>query len=81
MNEFSVLKKLVADGVELQFGKLTLCDLSHYMRFRGHRRWQIYYESYDRRGEFKGFYFVYKELDQALTKFLELKAKANNKVR
>jgi hypothetical protein len=76
MNEFQILKKLVAEGVELTFGKMSLCDLSHYQNFRGNRKWQVYCA--DRREE---FYFVYKDLTEAIVKFLELKKRIGTKVR
>jgi competence protein ComGF len=87
MTDFQVLKSLVVDGVELTYGKMTLCDLSHYQQFRGRRKWQLFCDDKrirytDLKGKTKyGWYFVYQELDEALSKFLELKQKISNRVR
>ena len=85
MSEFNILKQLVSDGVELTYGKMTLCDLSHYQTFRGDKKWQIYCsdkrikEGEDNKNE--GFYKVYDDLSKAIMKFLELKMKISNRVR
>lgn len=83
MNEFNVLKQLVSDGVELTYGKLTLCDLSHYQIFRGDKKWQIFCsdKKIKEDGKNEGFYQVYNDLNKALMKFLELKMKISNRVR
>ena len=85
MQEFYVLKQLVTDGVELTYGKMTLCDLSHYQMFRGNRKWQVYCtdrrirEGTDNKGD--GFYQVYDDVNKAILKFLELKVKISNRIR
>lgn len=76
MSEFQLLKKLVLDGMELTYGKLTLCDLSHYSKYRGDRKWQIYCN--DKRNP---CYLVFKDVAEAIYKFLELKIKISAKVR
>lgn len=89
MSEFQLLKKLILDGIELTYGKLTLCDLQNYGRFRGPKRWQIYcddkriFEEKERtkNKEEKGCYLIYLSLDEALSKFLQLKCKINSKIR
>ena len=82
MNEFNVLKQLVSDGVELTYGKMTLCDLSKYQIFRSDRKWQLYCtDKKIKEGSGEGFYEVYRDLDKALMKFLELKMKISNRIR
>jgi hypothetical protein len=87
MNEFQILKKLVIDGVELTYGKMTLCDLSHYQNFRGTRKWQLYCDDkrityIDRNGKAKnGWYYVYQDVNEAILKFLELKQKISSRIR
>lgn len=76
MQDFITLKKLVNDGVELTYGKMTLCDLSKYQLFRNKAKWQLYCS--DNR---ESHYHVYESLDEALIKFLELKKKISNKIR
>jgi competence protein ComGF len=86
MSEVQLLKKLILDGIELTYGKLSLCDLTHYSRFRGTRRWQIFCNDkratdFESRQKEQGFYKVYHDLDDALQKFFEIKLKISNRVR
>lgn len=72
---FSYLKQVFKSGVDLQFGKLTLCDLSHFRcgQFRpGRYRYQIYCDDNNIRF-FRCYYET--QLDDAIKKFLELKYK------
>jgi hypothetical protein len=90
MEEFYVMKKLLLDGVEFQYGKLTLCDLTKYSSFRGTRRFQVHCEDQritevdQKTGKTRqGFYYVYQvaELDKAVSKFLELKNRIDSRIR
>jgi hypothetical protein len=76
MRDFQLLKSMVLDGIELTYGKMTLCNLEHYGRFKGLKKWQIFCD--DRKNP---YYYVYKDLDDALMKFFELKMKIGTRVR
>lgn len=74
--EFKILFSLVLDGIELTYGKLSLCNLEHYCKFRCSRKWQVHSE--DRRYLYSE---IYNELTPALNKFLEIKKKIGSKIR
>lgn len=78
MSAFGIIKQLLLDGVEFQYGKLSLCDLNKYSTLKLHRRYQVYCD--DRKEK---FFFVYKDkdIDQAIIKFFELKAKVDARIR
>jgi hypothetical protein len=76
MNRFQVIRALLLDDVEVQFGKLSLCDLHHYCGFRGTRRWQVFCDDAK-----IPHYKIYQSLDDAVIAFLELKKKLGSRVR
>lgn len=76
MDEFNIIKFLMLDKYEVQYGKITICDLHNYRGYAGLYRYQVY--STDSACKFVD---NYKNLDLAITKFLELKGLAKAKVR
>lgn len=78
MDEYFSYLRCLENDVELQYGKLILCDLRHYMlNYRGRKPYQIWCDD----SNIKYFEF-YEKPEQAISKFLELKAKIkSNKVR
>lgn len=84
---FEQLKQMILNGIDLQYGKLTLCDLSHYRcgHYRpGRYKYQIYCDDQRvRDGKTNGCYRLYYEnrLDDAIKKFLEIKEKIKAEVR
>jgi hypothetical protein len=65
-----VIKWVIESGMDIQYGKLSLCDLRNYRygNVRSDRRYQVH--SDDRNWEFSG---IYDELEPAIEKFLYLK--------
>lgn len=85
MNDFYTIKDLLIDGVEFQYGKLSLCDLTKYSAFRHDRRYQLFCDDqkiHDEKGR-PGYYKVYteQELDKAVMKFLEIKRIISARIR
>jgi len=83
--EFQVIRDLLLDGVELTYGKLTLCDLTKYSAFRGTRRYQVFCDDNkirDEKGR-TGYYKVFQtqDIDKAVSKFLEIKQQLNSRIR
>jgi hypothetical protein len=78
---FEMYKTIFREGVDLQFGKLTLVDLSHYRcgQYRpGKYKYQIYCDD-NRTRFFKCYYET--QVDDAIKKFLEIKNKIKAQVR
>ena len=65
-----LIKWAVMEGIDLQYGKLSLCDLRNYRysNIRDDRKYQVHSE--DRRYPWSG---IYDDLDPAARKFLELR--------
>lgn len=65
-----VIKYMINEGIDLQYGKLSLCDLKNYRygNIRQDRRYQVH--SDDRKYPWSK---IYDELQPAAIKFLELK--------
>lgn len=68
--ELSLYRICLLQGVELSYGKMTLCNLeNHRHSFIKHdRKWQIHCE--DKRCP---YYFIYDDVEDAVKKFKELK--------
>lgn len=86
MYDYNTLKQLLLDGVELQYGRLMLCDVSHYQSFRGNKKWQVFCDDskvqHVSNGKTKpGHYAMYSDVEIALNKFLELKSRIGSRVR
>lgn len=71
MSEFDSIKLLVEQKMSVNYGKISICDLSFSSGYKGKRKYQVYNE--DSRNKFAENYF---ELSDAVDKFLELKAKS-----
>ena len=67
MNESLAIKMCLLGDMSVNYGKLTLCDLANSSGYKGKRRYQVYLETKQRFAE------NYVSLDDAVTKFLELK--------
>lgn len=76
--ELQVYKYCLEQGIELQYGKMTLCDLRNYRysQVNLNRRWQLHCE--DRNHQFSG---IYDELEPAIRKFIDLKKKIKKVIR
>lgn len=71
MNEFDLYKQCIVEGVDLQYGKLSLCDLQNYKwnELRDlKKRYQVH--SDDPKCLWSA---VYDNVDAAVTKFCEIK--------
>ena len=70
--QVSLFEYCIEQGIDLQYGKLSLCDLRNYRygNVRSNRKFQLHSE--DRRYPFSA---IYDELKPACHKFLELKKK------
>jgi hypothetical protein len=67
MNEFNNIKQCVLGDMSVNYGKLSICDLSNSSGYKGKRKYQVYLETKNRFAE------NYLSLDDAVNKFLELK--------
>lgn len=79
--DFKLLRKTFLKGIDLTYGKLSLCDLKHYTHvklFKGGRRYQIYCDD-PRVSWFKVYYET--ELNDAVKKFIEIMKKIKPEVR
>lgn len=76
MNEFQKQKQIVmwciSNGIDLQYQKLSLCDLRNYRysMVKNDRRYQVYCED-----KSYGWSGIYDDLSAATNKFLELKSR------
>jgi hypothetical protein len=60
------------NGVNLEYGKLSLCDLRNfnYSQIKNDRRYQVHCEDYN-----YGCSMIYDNISSAVAKFIELKSK------
>jgi len=67
MREFDIIKYCVEHDMSVNYGKLSICDLSLSSGYKGNRKYQVYMETKQRFAE------NYTNLGDAVTKFIELK--------
>jgi hypothetical protein len=72
--ERAVLRYCLEHDIELQYGKLSLCDLWNHGFRRPRRRYQVHCED----NKFK-FSMIYDELGPAVEKFSYIKKRISNK--
>lgn len=70
--EINLYSWCLFQGVSLEYGKLSLCDLRNfnYSQVKNDRRYQVHCEDY--RNPFSA---IYDEVEPAVTKFIELKSR------
>ena len=68
--EKQIAKHLLEEGIDLSYGKLSICDLRNYRHshVRDDRRYQVHCD--DAKCEFSG---LYDEVEPAVEKFFDLK--------
>ena len=68
--EHQLFKLCISEGVDLSYGKLSLCDLRNYWyaHVRRDRRYQVHSE--DNKLKWSG---IYDDLDAAINKFIHIK--------
>ena len=68
--EINLYSWCLHEGVDLEYGKLSLCDLRnfHYSDVKNNRKYQVCYED----GK-NSFTMIYEDVDKAVEKFIELK--------
>lgn len=78
MNDYDRYKRCLEEGVELNYGKLTLVDLRNYRHsaINQGRRYQVHCE--DSKYPWS---MIYDELGPAICKFMEIKKKVRRYVR
>jgi len=87
MNEFSLYKLCALQDITLQYGKLTLCNVTMYNIKERKYKWQVHCD--DRRvstskdPDTPGFSKLYTadQLDDAIKKFIELKNKVSPRIK
>lgn len=70
--EISLYAWCIKQGLSIQYGKLSLCDLRNfrYSHVKNDRKYQVHCD--DHQYEFSG---IYEDLKPAIVKFIELKKK------
>lgn len=70
--EISLYAWCIHQGLSLQYGKLSLCDLRNfqYSQVKNNRKYQVHCDDYQ-----YSFSGIYEELQPAIVKFIELKSK------
>jgi len=70
--EISLYAWCIHEGINIEYGKLSLCDLRnfHYSEVKNNRRYQVH--SDDRVYPWS---MIYEDLEPAIVKFMELKRK------
>ena len=70
--EIALYRLCINEGVNIEYGKLSLCDLRNfrYSHVRTNRRYQVHCEDYQ-----YGFSGIYDNLESAIMKFIDLKGK------
>lgn len=73
--EIALYRLCINEGVNLEYGKLSLCDLRNFRHshIRNDRRYQVHCEDYQ--NEFSA---IYDELRPAVIKFIELKQRVRS---
>lgn len=75
---FETLKTVFQEGIDLNYGKLSLCDITHYNLKERKFKYQVH--SDDSRFKFSRMYRS-TELDAAIRKFMEIKDKVRQQAR
>lgn len=70
--QHSVIKACINLGIDLQYGKVSLCDLRNYRysNVKDQRRYQVHSDDYK-----NIFSKIYDDLDDAVYRFIDLKSK------
>lgn len=76
MDEFDCIRLLINNKMEVQYGKLSICDLHNYRNQKSKRRYQVYCSD-----SACNFAQNYENLDKAITEFMRIRELINARVR